>query len=258
MMMQSSNNTFEGNNIVDNNQGGFSAGITIGFQRGFSSGNKFFHNNIANMGKQIELQNEPEPIVWDDGYPSGGNYWGDYVTRYPHAHELDNSGIWDTPYYIEEDNQDNYPLMKPWGSTAPTPPTPRSITAKVDFDHDNLNLKSRGKWITAHIQLPKEYDPADSNASTILLNGTIAPVLNPKYGFVRSASEHLGNHNGDGVLELMIRFDRATVVSWIYHSAGMQHEIALTITGELTDGTPFEGTDTILAFWQSRRSPTER
>jgi hypothetical protein len=37
---------------------------------------------------------------WDNGYPSGCNYWSDYVNRYPNATEIDNSGIGDTAYVI--------------------------------------------------------------------------------------------------------------------------------------------------------------
>lgn len=47
-------------------------------------------------------------------YPSGGNYWSDYEARFPDADELDDSGIRDTLYVIDEDNQDNYPLIDPW------------------------------------------------------------------------------------------------------------------------------------------------
>jgi hypothetical protein len=49
--------------------------------------------------------------VWDDGYPSGGNYWSDYQTTYPNASEIDSSGIWNTPYVIDANNTDHYPLM---------------------------------------------------------------------------------------------------------------------------------------------------
>jgi len=51
---------------------------------------------------------------WDEGYPSGGNYWSDYEYRYPNAEELDGSGMWNTSYVIDENNQDNYPLMGIW------------------------------------------------------------------------------------------------------------------------------------------------
>ena len=108
-MWQSSYNIIAGNNITDNNQGGHWAGITVGG----STDNQFFHNNIVNKGKQIDVQGIGAN-TWDNGYPSGGNYWGDYEERYPNATEID-SGIWNTPYVINENNQDNYPLRSPWG-----------------------------------------------------------------------------------------------------------------------------------------------
>ena len=118
-MWQSSQNTFEGNNITDNNQAGWASGIIIGFQTGFSSGNKFFHNNIANSGKRIELQGEQEPIIWDNGYPSGGNYWNDYngtdLYSGPQQNMIGSDGTGDTPYNIDTQNTDNYPLTKPYG-----------------------------------------------------------------------------------------------------------------------------------------------
>jgi parallel beta-helix repeat protein len=136
--------------------------------------------------------------------------------------------------------------------------TPPAISATLDINPDTLNLRSKSKWITAYIQLPEGYSAADVNASTILLNGTIAPVLDQKYDFVTNSSEYLVDHNDDGILERIVKFDRALLQSWIYQSVGMQHEVSLTITGELTDGTLFEGTATILAFWQGRNSPSRR
>lgn len=66
--------------------------------------------------------------VWDNGYPSGGNYWSDYEAKYPEAEELDDSGIWDAPHIIDEDNQDNYPLMEPW---VPLPKTINRLKTRV-------------------------------------------------------------------------------------------------------------------------------
>jgi hypothetical protein len=37
-----------------------------------------------------------------------GNYWSDYLTRYPNATETD--GVWNTPYVIDANNTDYYPL----------------------------------------------------------------------------------------------------------------------------------------------------
>ena len=61
----------------------------------------------------------------------------------------------------------------------------------------------------------------------------------------QSAGPAIGDYDEDSIPDLMVKFDRASVASWIYQSVGMQHEISLTITGELTDGTKFEGTDII-------------
>jgi hypothetical protein len=49
--------------------------------------------------------------TWDGGYPSGGNYWSDYLTKYPGATQNDSSAIWSTPYAIGANNTDRYPLM---------------------------------------------------------------------------------------------------------------------------------------------------
>jgi len=47
--------------------------------------------------------------IWDNG--SVGNYWSDYLTEYPNATETNSSGVWNTPYVIDTNNTDYYPLM---------------------------------------------------------------------------------------------------------------------------------------------------
>ena len=49
--------------------------------------------------------------IWDNGYPSGGNYWSDYA-----GVDADGDGIGDTPYIIDDNNIDHYPLMGPFNS----------------------------------------------------------------------------------------------------------------------------------------------
>jgi hypothetical protein len=72
-----------------------------------------------------------------------------------------------------------------------------------------------------------------------LLNDTIQPVLDPKYEFVTDSSEYLVDHDENGILERMVKFDKAEVTASL--SAA---EAILTITGEV-NGTPFEGSDSI-------------
>ena len=40
------------------------------------------------------------------------NYWSDYLTKYPDAKEIGNSGIWNMPYFAASE-QDNHPLINP-------------------------------------------------------------------------------------------------------------------------------------------------
>jgi len=65
-----------------------------------------FHNNLINNPVQIRLSDSSS--TWNDDYPSGGNYWSNY-----NGTDSDGNGIGDTPYIIDENNQDNYPLMAP-------------------------------------------------------------------------------------------------------------------------------------------------
>ena len=77
-----------------------------------SNGNIFFHNNFLDTLGQT-LINSP-----DNGFDNGleGNCWSDYEERYPNATEIDDSGIWNTPYVIQTDIQDNCPLVQPWSA----------------------------------------------------------------------------------------------------------------------------------------------
>ncbi len=93
-----------------------------------SSNNTIYHNNFIDNTQQVYILKSGYGNLWDDGYPSGGNYWSDYEERYPNATEIDDSGIWDTPYVIDENNQDNYPLMEPW---SPKPPSPVEATQEL-------------------------------------------------------------------------------------------------------------------------------
>jgi len=83
-------------------------GNTIGsFELSQSSKTTFYHNNVEFVHPGYEAFNNK----WDDGYPSGGNYWSDYT-----GVDTNGDGIGDTPYIIDANNTDRYPLMHPWSS----------------------------------------------------------------------------------------------------------------------------------------------
>ncbi|NIO38196.1 hypothetical protein GTO27_10930, partial [Candidatus Bathyarchaeota archaeon] len=147
-------------------------------------------------------------------------------------------GLW---HQVDEVIDGRY-HMPPPPAPPPVPPPappPEIVPAAVDVDPDTLNLRSGGKLVTCYIELSEEYNPEHIDATTILLNETISPVLDPRYDFVTNSSEYLVDHNEDGILERMVKFDRAEVMALL--SVG---EATLTITGKVND-TTFEGSDTI-------------
>ncbi len=126
-------NVFEANTAEANTEAGFILG---GIDQTLN--NTFFHNNLIDNAIQAAIQvderNWDNANAWDDGYPSGGNYWSDYE-----GIDADDDGIGDTPYddistvsyeWDEENpegdpvlivgepdgkNVDRYPLMAPFG-----------------------------------------------------------------------------------------------------------------------------------------------
>jgi hypothetical protein len=108
------NRVFE-NNITDTNFGVQLVGDPLA--AGFPYNNTFYHNNFINNTYQA-ADYSGRPNTFDDGYPSGGNYWSDYngtdLYSGPYQNLTGSDGIGDTPYVIGSNNTDNYPLMNTW------------------------------------------------------------------------------------------------------------------------------------------------
>lgn len=80
--------------------------------------------------------------IWDNGYPSGGNYYSDYtgedLYNGPNQDIPGPDGIGDTPYDIsKEATYDYYPLMEPLGDFSP-PDTPVITGPKSGKIGDNI------------------------------------------------------------------------------------------------------------------------
>ncbi|MEZ0345207.1 MAG: NosD domain-containing protein [Infirmifilum sp.] len=107
LITNAKNCNISGNNIANNDDGIYLYG---------SSSNSIYHNNFVDNGRQV--YSEESANVWDDGYPSGGNYWSDYrcvdEKSGPAQDQPGRDGICDKPYIIGKDNVDHYPLAKPY------------------------------------------------------------------------------------------------------------------------------------------------
>jgi hypothetical protein len=126
--------TFENsssNLITECNLDAFTEAVQPGVYLISSNSNKFYKNDIEDISLTNSNDNQflennfviyaflriRGKNVWDNR--SVGNYWNDYLTKYPNASEIGNTEIGDTPYVIDADNIDHYPLIAPVDNTAP-------------------------------------------------------------------------------------------------------------------------------------------
>jgi parallel beta-helix repeat protein len=105
----SDSNSIIGNTLRNNGYG-------IWFERTLD--NKIYHNNFMDDNPQVYLGASAYANVWDDGCPSGGNYWRYYkgvdFRSGPYQNETGSDGIADASYTIDVNNTDRYPLMAPF------------------------------------------------------------------------------------------------------------------------------------------------
>ena len=102
LVSSSHNNTISGNSISDN---------SYSFWFDYSWDNKVYHNVFKNNSQPAYITPLGIEESWDDGYPSGGNYWSDYQSKYPNATEMNHTGMWNTPYVVDPNNRDDFPFM---------------------------------------------------------------------------------------------------------------------------------------------------
>ncbi|MCK4669419.1 right-handed parallel beta-helix repeat-containing protein [Candidatus Bathyarchaeota archaeon] len=88
------------NDISENNITNNWRSITLGYSRN----NRFYHNNFFNNTEQVLVLASGYANFWDNGLE--GNYWDNYTSV-----DSNYDGIGDSPFIIDADNTDNYPLM---------------------------------------------------------------------------------------------------------------------------------------------------
>jgi len=134
-----SNNTIVGNTIKDNQEGLYFISV---MDQGTASDNLIYGNNFINNTQDVVnavILSSGPVNTWDQG--SFGNYWSDY-----NGTDADGDGIRDTPYVINAENQDNYPL-----------------TATVDFSNIKLKLPDLPGAPTVTVLNPENSTYSNSN-----------------------------------------------------------------------------------------------
>lgn len=87
--------------------------------------------------------------LWNDIYPIGGNYWSDYagvdLMSGPNQDQPGSDGIGDTPYVIDADSRDRYPLMTPSGFNSP-PVAQFTIDREVGLPMASFKFDASSSW----------------------------------------------------------------------------------------------------------------
>ncbi|MCK4443403.1 MAG: right-handed parallel beta-helix repeat-containing protein, partial [Thermoplasmata archaeon] len=211
----SENNTIEGNNLSSNGHAlslYYSNNNTIarnsvswndqsGIRVGSSHNNTIYHNNMVNNTQQAS--DDTEANQWDDGYPSGGNYWSNYTgvdnCSGPNQDVCpDPDGIGDEPYVIDADSRDRYPLMSPFGIFPPRPP--EMLGADLSGSElENITLTwslspddgaGRNNVVRYDIFRGSNYDPSGLG---YLLHWSV-PAGNPSYVDVKAGEGNSSNY----------------------------------------------------------------
>ena len=124
IFLSGSKNIITANEIAANKYG-----VYITTQGAAPRENEFYQNNFENNLNNAFGNSSFLVESWDNGYPSGGNYWSDYQS---------------TPYMINSNNIDNYPLTAPLipqiqakllSAISPASVASNSVVASWTFDN---------------------------------------------------------------------------------------------------------------------------
>jgi hypothetical protein len=142
-------------------------------------------------------------------------------------------GGWDfvTPIWIMCDEPD-YPRL--WWECPP------SVEAEVKIRPKTLNLGSKGKRIMCLIRLAEDYNVADIDVNSIFLEDEIG-------------AEWIWFNEDQQVV--MAKFSRSALQE-ILSEVETPSQVELVVSGELSDGTIFEGTNTIRVIDKGKRRNT--
>ena len=128
------------------------------------------------------------------------------ATSSVHTYEIDwntlDEGVRGVTLEIDSDGDGIFEKVVTADSTLTAEEFALQTDTIVDFVPDTLNLQSKGKVVTAYIELPSGFDVSDIDVSSIRLNGTVLALTKPV---------SVADYDSDGTADLMMKFDGAAV-----------------------------------------------
>ena len=155
-----------------------------------NSNNKFYHNNfISNKWQPGKYGFDIWNNIWDDGYPSGGNYWSNYIDvdlfSGQDQDEPISDGIWDHPYVVDGRIVDRYPFTQESGWETP-PPAPVTVNVTIVEVRAIDTMDPPGPWAPADFFARVRIDGETLPDSEIESN---MDDVYPEWSFSRTVSE---------------------------------------------------------------------
>ena len=147
------------NNITQNTIKNNGVGIAVEFGTYADAKNTIYQNNFINNALSANSTGSGSD-GWSYGTPINGNYWSDYK-----GVDSNQDGIGDTPYVIGSGNQDNYPLMHPWGTT-PTPAPSPTLTPTPSTTPNPTATPTNPPSTTQPTTTPEHYNKSDNTTHT--------------------------------------------------------------------------------------------
>jgi hypothetical protein len=191
--------------------------------------------------------------TWNDTYPSGGNYWSSYsgvdLKKGPNQDQPGGDGISDTPYIINSDNTDHYPLMRPHTYFTEGRPfayfnyTPGKLAGETVTFNASTSLDLNGNIVSY------AWDFGDGVTST-----SSSPVATHAYGNAHGNTVTLTVTDNDGLTDTSTQTVNVgmvpTSISIATSASSLFAGFKIDVSGTLRDvyGNPLTGKTVVLSY----------
>jgi hypothetical protein len=215
-----------------------------------SNSNRIFHNNFQFVPQSLIVRSDEVSgnNSWDDGYPSGGNYWNSHTQpdffSGPRQNETGSDGIVDTPVTVGEGNVDHYPLVVPRKPYAYGPAASFTVSASFSLAREPVEFNastSTPGWNGTQVMLIKEYrwDFGDGNVTSISPPfSSIYPKISHAYhdpGTFRPTLTVIDNEDLNSSASQSVYVNMQALISLSTSSPSTSVGYKVTISGKLFD-----------------------